>query len=332
MSNKKILVTGCCGFIGFHLTKSLLKKGCEVVGVDDINTYYSTQLKKDRLKILGDFTFYKVDITDQKSFMQIFDEHDFEIIVHLAAQAGVRNSILNPHAYIQSNLVGFANVLENCRNFSVKHLIYASSSSVYGMNTKTPFSEKDKVDQPVSLYAATKKSNELMAYSYSHLYNFATTGLRFFTVYGPYGRPDMAYYKFTKAIFEEEPIEVYNDGNMYRDFTYIDDIVYGINSLMYEYNEMESESIKSIDNTSNLSRIFNIGNNNPVKLLSFIEILENIIGKSAKKVFMPMHDGDVLQTYADIDCLSNLTGFKPVTNLERGLENFVNWYKDYYKI
>lgn len=332
MSDKKILVTGCCGFIGFHLTKFLLKEGIQVVGLDDINTYYSTQLKKDRLKLLGDFNFYKIDITNQKSFTQVFEEHDFEIVIHLAAQAGVRNSILNPHDYIQSNLVGFANILENCRNFKVKHLIYASSSSVYGMNSKIPFSEKDRVDQPVSLYAATKKSNELMAHSYSHLYGFATTGLRFFTVYGPYGRPDMAYYKFTKAIFDGESIEVFNDGNMYRDFTYIDDIIYGINSLIYKFNEVEIESVKSIENTSKLSRIFNIGNNNPVKLLTFIETLEGIIGKSAKKVFLPMHDGDVLKTYADIDSLSNLSGFKPITNIESGLESFVHWYKDYYKI
>jgi UDP-glucuronate 4-epimerase len=327
----KVLVTGSAGFIGFHLTKALLDCGDYVVGVDNLNDYYAQSLKQLRLDKLAEnsnssnFEFIKADIADRKFMEKLFSQHSFDTVVNLAAQAGVRYSIENPSAYVDSNLVGFANVLEGCRRSKVKHLLYASSSSVYGMNVKQPFSAEDRTDYPVSLYAATKKSNELMAHSYSHLYNIPTTGLRFFTVYGPLGRPDMAYFKFTKAIINGHSIDVYNNGEMKRDFTYIDDIIEGVTKLMTSIPLPQANDFSDV---SPPYRIYNIGNNSPVTLRRFICAIEVACGLKAKENLMPMQAGDVPVTYADIDPLSEMVGFRPVTSIEEGINKFVKWYKD----
>ncbi|MEA5509911.1 NAD-dependent epimerase [Crocosphaera sp. UHCC 0190] len=324
----KILVTGAAGFIGFHLSQKLLNRGETIVAIDNINSYYDVSLKKARLEQIEtnkEFRFYQLDIADRTSISELFFQNDFDYVIHLAAQAGVRHSLKNPHAYVDSNLVGFVNILEGCRHSNIKHLVYASSSSVYGANKKIPFSTEDNVDHPISLYAATKKANELMAYSYSHLYGLPTTGLRFFTVYGPWGRPDMAYFMFTKAILAGEPINVFNNGKMRRDFTYIDDIVEGIIRVM-------NHIPKSLDSGEGVAyKVYNIGNNQPVELLKFIEMLENSLGKKAMKNFLPMQPGDVPMTYADIDDLRGDVGFQPKTPLEVGLERFVSWYQRYYQ-
>jgi len=330
---KKILVTGSAGFIGFHLAKGLLESGFDVVGVDNLNDYYDPQLKLDRLENLNAFVseknfqdsyqFTKLDISDQYALKDIFNQHDFDIVVNLAAQAGVRYSLENPNAYIVSNLVGYANILECCRHANIEHFIFASSSSVYGMNTKQPFSTSDNTDFPISLYAATKKSNELLAHSYSHLFRLPCTGLRFFTVYGPYGRPDMAYYSFTKAIHEGRSIDVFNHGNMKRDFTYIDDIVDGILKVVQKV----PEPIKRIStNAVAPFRLFNIGNNNPIPLSRFIEAIEAAMSKPAVKNMLPMQSGDVPLTFADIDDLVDEYGFHPSTSIEEGISKFVKWY------
>ncbi|MFE0504324.1 NAD-dependent epimerase [Peribacillus butanolivorans] len=332
----KILVTGAAGFIGFHLTKRLLAQDINVIGVDNMNGYYDVLLKNDRLKILEknpNFEFYKMDISNKEKLNQIFKDRTIQIVINLAAQAGVRYSIDNPDSYVNSNLVGFVNILEACRQYNVEHLIYASSSSVYGANTNIPFSTKDSVDHPVSLYAATKKSNELMAHTYSHLFNIPTTGLRFFTVYGPWGRPDMAYYSFTRNIIEENTIRVFNNGDMRRDFTYIDDIVEGIIRLLDKppiYNEKWDRDNPDPSSSYAPYKIYNIGNNNPIKLMDFINTLENLIGKKARIEFLPMQPGDVKETYADISDLHADVGFYPATTVEEGLTQFVNWYNKYY--
>jgi len=332
----KILVTGAAGFIGFHMSKLLLEKGHHVIGIDNMNDYYEPQLKEDRLALLvaySNFVFYKKDIKDKVELDRIFIEHRPAYVIHLAAQAGVRYSITNPYAYVDSNLIGFMNVLEACRNYPVKHLIYASSSSVYGGNKVVPFSTHHNVDHPVSLYAATKKSNELMAHTYSHLYNIPTTGLRFFTVYGPWGRPDMAYFSFTKDMMAGNPIKVFNKGEMERDFTYVDDIVEGIHKLLDCIPKAQTNWDESIDNLSTSFapyKLYNIGNNSPVKLMRFIEVLEALLETEAEKVFMDMQLGDVLRTYADVSDLEKDIGFKPDTTIEEGLSKFVKWYKKYY--
>lgn len=332
---KKVLVTGSAGFIGFHLVKALLNNGFEVVGIDNLNDYYDPKLKLERLENLNHFiqvqglhdcyNFERVDISNDESLNKLFQDNNFNIVINLAAQAGVRYSLENPKAYIDSNIVGFANLLECCRQAKIGNLIYASSSSVYGMNAKQPFSELDVTDFPVSLYAATKKANELLAHCYSHLYGFSCVGLRFFTVYGPFGRPDMAYYTFTKAIDEGRSIDIFNDGKMKRDFTYIDDIVEGILNLL-EYKASRLPNIFSHAESS--SKVFNIGNNSPVSLDRFIEAIENSLGKRALKNFMPMQPGDVPVTYANIDSLHAVTGFTPKISIEEGIERFVSWYKD----
>jgi UDP-glucuronate 4-epimerase len=328
-----ILVTGAAGFIGYHLSKRLLAENYHVIGVDNLNNYYDVRLKKERLKLLEsneNFTFYKVDLANQESLNEIFEKHTIPVVINLAAQAGVRYSLTHPHSYVHSNLVGFVNILEACRHYQVEHLLYASSSSVYGANTKTPFSTQDSVDHPVSIYAATKKANELMAHTYSHLFNMPTTGLRFFTVYGPWGRPDMAYYSFTKDIIEGNTIQVYNNGDMRRDFTYIDDIVEGIVKLI-DYPPTPDSSRDIDPSTSHAPyKIYNIGNNSPVRLMDFINTLETIIGKKAEIEFLPMQPGDVKETYADITDLQEAAGFSPATPLEIGLGHFVEWYKKYH--
>jgi len=318
----KILITGVAGFIGFHLAKKLLESGNQVYGVDNLNDYYDVGLKQARLEQLlpyPKFTFEYLDISDRSLTANLFAAGDFEVVVHLAAQAGVRYSLENPHAYVDSNLIGFTNILEGCRHSAIQHLIFASSSSVYGKNTQVPFSVEDRVDTPVSLYAATKKANELMAHAYSHLYQIPTTGLRFFTVYGPWGRPDMAYYKFVKAIAENRPIDVYNYGKMMRDFTYIDDVVTGIMKLIPHRAKSRPPY-----------KIYNLGNNNPVELQEFIATIETLMGKKAQKNFLPMQPGDVITTYADIEELMTDIGFAPATPIAQGLANFVHWYQSYY--
>ena len=329
----KILVTGAAGFIGFHLIKALLKQDCFIVGIDNLNAYYDVNLKNDRLKILSEhsteasFKFITLDLADRTAMASLFADYGFDIVVNLGAQAGVRYSIEKPHEYVDSNLVGFVNILEGCRHAKVKHLVYASSSSVYGMNIKQPFSTKDRVDFPISLYAATKKSNELMAHTYSHLYNIPTTGLRFFTVYGPYGRPDMAYFSFTKKILAGEQIDVYNNGEMQRDFTYIDDIVEGIVRVIDKVPAPQ----QSVATTATAPyQIYNIGNNQPVTLRRFITAIEEACGKKAKENLLPMQPGDVPATYADIDELINDIDFIPKTSIEDGITKFVEWYKAYY--
>lgn len=323
----KVLVTGAAGFIGFHLSQYLLKEKYRVIGIDNLNAYYDVSLKQNRLNQLKnqkDFSFYQLDLANRESVSEVFANNKFDYIIHLAAQAGVRYSLENPYAYVDSNLVGFMNILEGCRHGKVGHLVYASSSSVYGANKKIPFSTNDNVDHPISLYAATKKANELMAYTYSHLYQIPSTGLRFFTVYGSWGRPDMAYFLFTKAMMEGKPIKVFNHGKMKRDFTYIDDIIEGIFRV-----------IRHIPQGSELNnhvpaKVYNIGNNKPVELMTFIEVLEHCLGKKAIKEFLPMQPGDVPMTYADINDLIKDVGFQPNTSIEEGLDKFVGWYKDYY--
>lgn len=325
-TTKRYLITGGAGFIGFYLSKSLLEKGAEVVGLDNLNDYYEISLKEDRLAILRElegYRFVKADLSDKEAVFRLFAEYKPQIVVNLAAQAGVRYSIDNPDAYIQSNIVGFFNILEACRHYPVEHLVFASSSSVYGGNKKVPFSTQDQVDQPVSLYAATKKSNELMAYAYSKLYQIPLTGLRFFTVYGPMGRPDMAYFKFAKRIMADEPIQIYNNGDMLRDFTYIDDIITGVENILC--------NPPSTDENGAAYKIYNIGNNKPEKLMDYIAVLEKCLGKEAKKEFLPMQPGDVYETYADVTDLMGDYGFKPSTTIEEGLSKFAEWFKNYYR-
>lgn len=335
MSNN-LLVTGCAGFIGFHLAKRLLEKGYFVVGLDNLNDYYDVNLKEDRLRILqnyDEFTFEKISLENREAMEEVFQEHNVNKVLHMAAQAGVRYSLENPHAYIDSNVLGFMNILEGCRHNDVKHLIFASSSSVYGANTLKPFSVHHNVDHPVSLYAATKKANELMAHTYSSLYGIPSTGLRFFTVYGPWGRPDMALFIFTKKILAGEPIQVFNHGNMRRDFTYIDDVVEGIVRLLNKIPQPDPTwSGENPDPGTSYApyKIYNIGNNKPVDLMYFISLLEEALGKKSRKEFLPMQAGDVPETFADIDDLMNDVGFRPDTKIEEGIERFVAWYKDYY--
>lgn len=326
-SNKKILVTGAAGFIGYHLTRELLEAGCAVAGFDNLNSYYEVSLKEDRLRILKEsdhFRFIRGDLADREALERVFVREKPDIVVNLGAQAGVRNSIDHPDTYIQSNIIGFYNVLECCRHYPVDHLVFASSSSVYGSNKKIPFSTEDKADCPVSLYAATKRSDELMAHCYSKLYDIPATGLRFFTVYGPLGRPDMAYFSFANRIMAGEPIRVFNQGDMYRDFTYIDDIVYCMKNIL---NNPPAEN-----ECGARYKIYNIGNNKPVKLMDFIETLERCLGKQAEKEFYPMQPGDVYQTYADVTDLMEDFGFKPETSIETGLTRFAEWYRAYYHI
>lgn len=323
--SKTYLVTGGAGFIGFHLSKSLLDQGTVVIGFDNLNDYYDVQLKMDRLEILRgyeNYTFIKGDLSDKEDVFRFFEEYAPQVVVNLGAQAGVRYSIDNPDAYMQSNMIGFFNILEGCRHFPVEHLVYASSSSVYGGNEKVPFSTDDKVDEPVSLYAATKKSNELLAHAYSKLYHIPVTGLRFFTVYGPFGRPDMAYYKFTQKIMAGEPIQIYNNGDMYRDFTYIDDIVKGIENILCNPPAQNEKGVRY--------KLYNIGNNKPEKLMDYIETLERCLGKTAVKEFLPMQPGDVYRTCADVTDLMRDYDFKPNTTIEEGLSRFVQWYRGYY--
>lgn len=332
-----VLVTGAAGFIGYHLSKRLLENNIKVTGLDSLNTYYDVELKKDRLTQLeayDGFTFCQEDLSEYTALEAIFKTSGFDVVVNLAAQAGVRYSLTNPHAYVESNLVGFVNILECCRHYGVKHLVFASSSSVYGANTNMPFSVHDNVDHPVSLYAATKKSNELMAHTYSHLYDLPCTGLRFFTVYGPWGRPDMALFLFTKAILAGEPIKVFNEGKMQRDFTYIDDIIEGVVRVMAntpEANPDWSGNRPDPGTSYKRYRIYNIGNNNPVELMQFIETIEKTIGKKAKMELLPLQPGDVPATYADVDALIADVGFKPATSIETGIKKFLDWYQSYYK-
>ncbi|MGD1957232.1 MAG: NAD-dependent epimerase [Fulvivirga sp.] len=338
MNKSKILVTGAAGFIGFHLSKVLCNSGHSVVGIDNLNEYYSVELKMDRLAILNEldsFTFEKVSLEEDGRINVIFKEHEFDYVINLAAQAGVRYSLLNPASYINSNLVGFANILEACRKNNIRHLLYASSSSVYGGNKEIPFSVDHSVDHPISLYAASKKSNELMAHTYSHLFGLPTTGLRFFTVYGPYGRPDMALYLFTKAIVEGKPINVYNYGKMKRDFTYIDDIISAVVKLIEKIPQpIEEIRVKKPNPGSSWApyRIFNIGNNNPIELMNFIETIENALGKKATKNYLEIQPGDMNETYADVNDLENLINFKPSTPIQDGIKKFTDWYKEYYNV
>jgi len=333
---KRILVTGAAGFIGFHLSKRLLADGCQVCGLDNLNDYYDVRLKQARLdQLLGHkaFSFAELDLADLPAMQSLFKENAFDAVVNLAAQAGVRYSLENPHAYINANVVGFVNLLECCRFNDIKHLVFASSSSVYGANTQMPFSVHDNVDHPVSLYAATKKSNELMAHTYSHLFKMRCTGLRFFTVYGPWGRPDMALFLFTRAILQGKPIKVFNHGKMQRDFTYIDDIIEGVVRIIDIPPKPDPAwSGDSPDpGTSYVSyKIYNIGNNNPVELMKFIEIIENALGQKAKMEFLDLQPGDVPATYANVDDLIRDSGFKPQTPLETGIDRFIKWYKEYY--
>lgn len=337
-----ILVTGAAGFIGFHLSQKLLNRGDAVVGIDNLNDYYDVSLKEARLEQLKShanskkFHFHKIDLANRQEIEKLFASNDFDIVVNLAAQAGVRYSLENPYAYINSNIVGFTNILEGCRHSSsVRHLVFASSSSVYGANTKIPFSVHDNVDHPVSLYAASKKSNELMAHTYSHLYQLPTTGLRFFSVYGPWGRPDMALFLFTRAILDGEPINIFNNGNMKRDFTYINDIVEGVAKVIDHIPEGNRNWLgNEPDPATSLApyRIYNIGNNRPVELMHFIKLIEERLGRTANKNFLPMQPGDVQVNYADVEDLSAEVGFKPSTTIEEGVANFVDWYCSYYRV
>ena len=323
---KKVLITGAAGFIGFHLAKRLLSLGAQVAGLDNLNPYYDVHLKLDRLRELDlypSFSFTCGDLADAGAVNSLFDEFKPDIVVNLAAQAGVRYSIDHPRSYIDSNIIGFFNILEACRHFQPEHLLYASSSSVYGNQQKTPFATTDPVDHPISLYAATKKSDELMAYTYSHLYGIPATGLRFFTVYGPFGRPDMAYFSFTRKIMAGEPIKIFNQGDMYRDFTYVDDIVAGVERMLCN-PPVPNE-------TGDRYKLYNIGHNHPEKLMTFIETLEDVLGKKAQKEFLPMQPGDVYQTYADVSELEKDFGFKPQTSIREGLSQFAQWYKKYYR-
>jgi UDP-glucuronate 4-epimerase len=332
----KYLVTGAAGFIGYFVAKRLCEQGHQVIGIDNLNDYYDPKLKLARLEQIenfDNFTFIKMDLADRDGIATLFTEEQFERVIHLAAQAGVRYSIENPMAYIDSNLVGMATILEGCRHNKVRHLVYASSSSVYGMNEKMPFSTEDAVDHPVSLYAATKKSNELMAHSYSHLYDLPTTGLRFFTVYGPWGRPDMAPFLFTDAILNDREIKVFNHGKMKRDFTYIDDIVEGVIRIQALVPVRNHENPNTSPSSSKAPyKVFNIGNNDPIELMTFTEAIEKAAGKKAQKNYMPMQAGDVPATFADIDSLKEAVGFKPDTAIEYGMQQFVAWFKTYYKL
>ena len=329
MSDQAILVTGAAGFIGFHVARRLLAEGRHVVGLDSLNNYYDPALKQSRLNILREnsrFSFVQIDLVDRPSMAQLFAKHRFAVVVHLAAQAGVRHSIDHPHAYADANLEGFVNVLEGCRHNECRHLVYASSSSVYGANTKLPFSVDDKADHPVSLYAATKKANELMAYAYSHLYRLPVTGLRFFTIYGPWGRPDMAIFLFAKAIIEGTPIRLFNHGRMRRDFTHIDDVSRVVLRLV--------DRIPG-DGASHghaPARIYNVGNNHPEELMHVVALLEKELGRAAVKDMLPMQPGDVMETFADVGDLMRDTGFRPQTSIEDGIHGFVTWYRDYYKV
>lgn len=332
----KILVTGAAGFIGMHTCLRLLARGDEVVGLDNLSDYYDVQLKRDRLKQLqafGNFRFTRMDLADREAVASLFAKEQFQRVINLAAQPGVRYSLKNPHAYIQSNIVGFTNVLEGCRHNNVEHLVFASSSSVYGANTSMPFSVHQNVDHPVSLYAATKKANELMAHTYSHLYNLPATGLRFFTVYGPWGRPDMSPTLFTSAILEGRSIDVFNHGKMQRDFTYVDDIVEGVIRILDKPAVPDLSFDKANPNPASSYapyRLYNIGNHEPIELMAFIETIEQILGKKAEKNMLPMQDGDVLATYADTESLQQAVGFSPRTSLKEGVSKFVAWYRDYY--
>ena len=332
----KILVTGAAGFIGFHTTQRLLARGDEVVGLDNLNAYYDVSLKENRLKLLIDrpgFRFVRADLADAGRLQELFAAEKFDRVIHLAAQAGVRYSLSNPRAYIDSNVIGFLNILEGCRNNEVEHLAYASSSSVYGANVELPFSVHHNVDHPISIYAATKKSNELMAHTYSHLFGIPTTGLRFFTVYGPWGRPDMALFIFTKAILAGEPIDVFNHGDMQRDFTYIDDIVTGVVRVIDRIPQANAnwDAAKADPGTSSAPyRLYNIGNNSPARLMTLIETLEKALGRKAEKRMRELQPGDVPATYADVDDLVRDVGFKPSTPLATGVQRFVDWYREYY--
>ncbi len=349
----KILITGTAGFIGFHLAQYLIKRGEEVIGLDCINDYYDVNVKYSRLKLKGiekesidygkktastkfpNYHFYKLKLEDKENLDRIFKEEKFDVVCNLAAQAGVRYSITNPYAYIESNIIGFINILEACRHNNVNHLAYASSSSVYGLNEKMPLSTHQNVDHPISLYAASKKSNELMAHTYSHLYGLPTTGLRFFTVYGPWGRPDMALFLFTKAILNNEPINVFNHGNMVRDFTYVDDIVEGIVRVIDNVPQGKKDWTGLSPNPSSSKapyKVYNIGNNNPVKLMDFITEIENKLGRKAEKNLMPMQQGDVPATFADVDDLVKELNYKPGTSIKTGISNFIDWYIDYFKV
>ncbi|MBI4766803.1 MAG: NAD-dependent epimerase [Deltaproteobacteria bacterium] len=333
----KILVTGAAGFIGFHLCRRLLASGNQVIGLDNLNDYYDVRLKLDRLEQIrgrDHFRFYKIDLSDREAVSRLFSEQGFDRVVNLAAQAGVRYSLINPYSYAETNLMGFLNILEGCRHHRIKHLVFASSSSVYGANTRMPFSVHDNVDHPVSLYAATKKANELMAHTYASLFKLPCTGLRFFTVYGPWGRPDMALFLFTRAILEGNPIDVFNYGKMQRDFTYIDDIIEGVVRVLEKIPEPDPDwNGREPDSASSYApyRLYNIGNNDPVELLYFIEVLEGCLGKKALKNLMPIQPGDVPATFADVADLTRAVGFKPATSIEDGIQRFVDWYKDYYK-
>ena len=334
----RVLLTGAAGFIGMTTILRLLARGDEVVGLDNLNDYYDVQLKLDRLARLtpqARFRFVKIDVADRAAMAGLFATERFDRVIHLAAQAGVRYSLQNPHAYIDSNIVGFMNVLEGCRHSRVQHLVYASSSSIYGGNTRMPFSEHDSVDHPVSMYAATKKANELMAHTYSHLFGLPTTGLRFFTVYGPWGRPDMALFLFTKAILEGRPIDVFNHGKMQRDFTYVDDIVEGVIRVLDRPAEPNPDYVSDTPDpgTSNAPyRVFNIGNHNPVQLLDYIGCVEQALGLKAQMNMLPLQDGDVPATYADVDALRDWVGFTPATDIRQGVQRFVDWYRGYYQV
>jgi UDP-glucuronate 4-epimerase len=334
----RFLVTGAAGFIGFHVAQRLLARGDDVVGLDNVNDYYDVSLKRERLRQLNAqarFSFVEIDVADREAMPELFRQQTFETVIHLAAQAGVRYSLENPHAYVDSNLVGFVNILEACRHHRVRHLTYASSSSVYGANTAMPFSVHHNVDHPLSLYAASKKANELLAHTYSHLYDLPTTGLRFFTVYGPWGRPDMALFKFTRAILRGEPIEVYNHGQMQRDFTYIDDIAEGVIRVADRVpagNQQWSGDRPDPGTSRAPYRIYNIGNHQPVELMHLIAELERCLGRQAEKRFLPMQPGDVPATFADVDDLVRDVGFRPATPIEDGVREFVRWYREYYQV
>lgn len=349
----KILVTGSAGFIGSFVSLQLLQQGYEVLGLDNLNDYYDIELKYGRLSILGicknkvswykftesskysNYSFIRMNLEDKQAMQMLFANEDFDYVCNFAAQAGVRYSIENPYAYIESNIDGFLNILEGCRHSEVKHLVYASSSSVYGLNGKVPFSEKDSIAHPVSLYAASKKSDELMAHAYSHLYNIPTTGLRFFTVYGPWGRPDMSPFLFTNAIFHHRPIKVFNNGDMFRDFTYIDDIVEGVVRVLQHIPKPDEDwnsTYPSPDSSSAPYKIYNIGNSQPVKLMDFIQAIEEVIGEEADKIYLPMQPGDMYQTYADTSCMERDLGFKPNKLLKEGVKETVDWYRSFYKV
>ena len=332
MSDQTLLVTGAAGFIGFHVARALLEQGHRIVGLDSLNNYYDPALKQSRLDLLRKntrFDFVQADLADRASIAELFAKHRFAVVIHLAAQAGVRYSIDHPHAYVDANLEGFVNVLEGCRRNACRHLIYASSSSVYGANTKLPFSVDDKTDRPISLYAATKKANEVMAHSYSHLYRLPVTGLRFFTIYGPWGRPDMAIFMFTKAIMEGRPIKLFNHGKMRRDFTYIDDVTRVVSRLA---NHVSADHVPGDDGKVAPARVYNVGNHRPEEVTHVVSVLEKELGRAAVKDMLPMQPGDVTETFADVEDLMRDFGFSPATSIEDGIHHFVAWYRDHYKV